>query len=162
MSDEVKSKYEFGKPQRPEEMTSEYREAPPGIKEMIEDLIEENHQHLKRAKFLMLMYEKDMKYRGQRVPGRVYKVHDREKVRLKKDFEIVISEPFWEEVVEQSKEKAALDFLLNFCSIGEAPGDWKTKDPDFYGFYKNVDKFGMWQRSLKNLEKKINQTSLPY
>ncbi len=150
----------FGQPERPEqESMTGYREAPDSIRKLGEKLIEDHHKHLEKARVLYQVYDDEMTYRGKRVPGRVYKVHDREKAEMKKDFEIVISEPVWEQIEEEGNEEAAMDFLLCFCTVGSS-SDWATKDPDFYGFYNNIDRYGMWDRSLKNLEKKLKQTSI--
>lgn len=158
MQNEKEKQYEFGKPERPEQEESDYREAPGYIVEMAENLIKSDHQHLKPARITYLMKDGTIKYRGKEVPGKVHKVHDREKVEMKKDFIVVISEEKWEQAEEQGKEEAALDWIL--CFMGGMQGDWSKKDPDFSGFYKNVDRFGMWDRSLKTLEKKMKQTSI--
>ena len=159
---EEKKKYEFGKAERPEQKPdSKYREAPPYIVEKANELIEKYHKHLERARISYLFYEESLKYRGKEVPGRVYKVHDRIKVKMKKDFIVVISEPKWEMIHNQNKEDAALDWILCFMTVGSNPDSWTTKDPDFSGFYNNVDRFGLWDRDLQNLEKRIKQTSIP-
>ena len=157
---EEKKKYEFGKPERLEQKDSKYREAPPYIVEKANELIEKYHKHLRRARISYLFYQESLKYRGKEVPGRVYKVHDREKLKMKKDYIVVMSEPKWEMIHNQNKEDATIDWLLCFMTIGSSPDSWTTKDPDFSGFYTNVDRFGMWDRSLKNLKNKLKQTKI--
>lgn len=153
----------FGQPERPEDKPiNEYEEAEQEIVDLANELIQERHPHLRQSRILYIMYDNEINYRGKEVPGRVYKVHDREKVKIKNDLEIVISRPYWEQAEEQGKEKAAMDWLLCFCTIGSEAGTWTTQEPDFYGFYSNVDRFGMWDRSLITLEQKLRRQKLPF
>lgn len=159
----AKEEYKFGQPERPEqEPDSKYREAPKYIIELAKDLIEKQHGHLKQCKIQWEVFEDEMKYRGKKVPGRVYKVHDREKIENDYDIRVVISEPIFEQLSEENYEEAALDWVLCFVTIGSEEGTWTTTDPDFYGFYNNVDRYGMWDRPLKTLEKRLQQQKLPF
>lgn len=152
------SELKFGQVERPEqEKDNDYEEAGERIVKMANKLIDQRHRHLKQARILFLTYDDTISWRGKEVPGRVYKVHDRERVRVKADMEVVISLPKWEQLAEENKQEAALDWLLCFITIGAAPGMFTTQDPSFFGFYQNIDEFGMWDRDLKTLEKKINQ-----
>ena len=152
----------FGSVKRPEQQKeSEYEEAPQEVVDLANKLISERHSHLKQARILYLMYDNELEYRGKKIPGRVYKVHDREKVKLKKDLEIVISRPYWEMLAEENKQEAGMDFVLCFATIGSNPGAFTTQDPNFYGFYKNIDEFGMWDRDLKTLQKRMDMQKLP-
>jgi hypothetical protein len=155
------SKLEFGKPEQlEEEEQNKYWQAPGHIIELASEVVDKNHQHLERCRLLILMYEDELSYRGKTVPGRVYKIHDREKTELEKDMEIVISEPTWERIANEGKEEAAMDWLLCFITVGSSPGSWTTKDPDFSGFYNNFERYGAWDMSLKNLKKRMQQMKI--
>jgi hypothetical protein len=162
MADE-KKEYKFGEPERPEqEPETKYEEASQEIVDLAKELIDDHHPHLRQARILYLVYEDKLDYRGLRVPGRVYKVHDREKEKLKKDFEVVISQPVWNQIIEEENEEAAMDWLLCFITVGNEAGTWTTQDPDFYGFYNNVSRYGTWHTPLKNLDKRLAQQKLPF
>lgn len=159
----AEKEYKFGEPERPEDVPlSKYREADEDIVELAEKLIEKNHPYLKQARILYLVCEDELTLRGKPVPGRVYKVNEREKTEIQKDLEIVISEPIWHRVLEEGNAEAAMDFILCFCTLGKEAGTFTTCDPDFYGFYSNIDRYGTWDRSLKELKKRVLRQKLPF
>ena len=159
---EEKKEIKFGTTERPEqESLTGFEEATPEIVALAKDLIGKFHDHIKDARILYLTIDKELKYRGKIVPGKIYKVNDREKTELNKDYTVVISLPIWEGQTAKHKE-AIMDFIL--ChAVKDGDGGFKLIEPDFYGFYRNVERYGLtWSHELSELKKRINQMSLPF
>ncbi len=149
----------FGQPEKPEEKSlTGYREAPESIITLAEDLIAERHFRLRDAQILYLLSEDEIKYQDRLVPGRLYKISEREKTKLKKDFILVIAEPTWE-VLSTEDKKAAMDHILCYGTTN-SDGGYKLRKPDFLGFYNNISEYGFWNRELKELKKRMGQMSL--
>lgn len=148
---------------QPEEELSreDYEEAPKEIVERAKRLIRERHGHLQEARITYQAYtKKGMEYRGSTVPGRLYKLSDREKAQFDKDFMLVVSQQTWEMLDEEEKD-AAMDWILCF-GIKKTDGSYKIAEPDFSGFYSNIAEYGLWNMQLQKVKNILRQVKLPF
>ena len=134
-----------------------FTEASPLVLSTAEDLIEQYHLWLKKAKILFVFRSEAQKSGGRLILGQAAKVPAKFQVSMDYDFIIWLAEDEWTAL--SLKQKIALvDHELCHCKGME--NKWQIQPHDVEEFKAILDRYGAWNAGLIKATQGISQPKL--
>lgn len=122
-------------------------------------IINDHHSHLRNARIKYLIRRKASKTAGKITFGQAIKPGKRYNYLTDCDFIIEIAKTAIDNLTDEGLE-ALVDHELYHCI--KADEKYKTTSHDFTGFFANIDRYGFWNKELRNLENQLKQMELPF
>lgn len=121
----------------------------------------QDHPDLEKVRFLVVFRKSGMSKFGSAVSARVSLIPDAFRLGSKADVLIEVGWHAWQDLSERVKT-ASIHEQLCYLWRDERSGVVKMKQPDFWGFHQNVQRFGVWNGRLKELQKTIQQLPIRF
>ena len=142
---------------------NDWEEASQSVITIAEQLIEEYHPHLEKARIGFVFRKKAQKSGGVRVLGQTQKINPKLQVCLELDFLIWISKEDWEEKFTDAQQHALVDHELSHCGF-DVDNGWVMRPHDVQEFWHIIKRHGLWSADLmrgKEALEKAVQKALP-
>lgn len=148
----------------PEELAEDtFTPVPEYVLNLFEELRATDHDHLERAKFLLVFREARWKSKGRTVYSQTRLIPPSLRAFAGFDFQIVINREEFE-AASDHKKRAILDMELCRCDYKENQNTgeiaWKVNTPDLEGFIENISRYGFWTDALQNAKSAFKQKNL--
>lgn len=148
----------------PEELAEDsFTPVPEYVLNLLNEVREQYHSHLSRAKISVLFREARWKSKGRTVFAKTEAIKPAMRLLTGFDFQMVINREEFESGSD-NKKRAVLDQELCRCDYKEnqTTGEmiWKTNTPDLEGFIENISRHGFWTDELRNAKTAFDQKSL--
>ncbi len=139
-------------------MAAEFKEADAALIELAQELINEHHPWLREAKIGFMYRTEAAKSDNLTVSGKARKVSAEQQMFMDFDFVIWIAEDTFAGY-SPLQRRALVDHEL--CHCAGFPGKWQMRGHDFAEFVQIIERYGLWNDTLKRMGETINQPALP-
>lgn len=148
----------------PEELAEDtFTPVPEYVLNLLNEVREQYHSHLIKAKISVLFREARWKSKGRTVYAKTEAIKPAMRLLTGFDFQMVINREEFESGSD-NKKRAILDQELCRCDYKEnqTTGEiiWKTNTPDLEGFVENISRHGFWTDELRNAKTAFDQKNL--
>lgn len=132
----------------------QWSEASQTVIRLAEELIEQYHKPLRKARVGFVFRSEAQISQGKTVLGKASKVSDKLKPVLELDFLIWIAGDAFEKMSDERK-RALIDHELSHCTIEE--GQFKMRHHDVEEFHSIIERYGLWTYDLQLTKEAIDK-----